>query len=219
MPSSLTTCLFLCINATYAISQARAQDIFLQPQLSSQLDWNALNASTSGRLFAGIPYSKPCFVQSFNSTSCVAARSNYLDEGESCSTHFLQDQSPATTLAVTRSNTPGAYIQTQWETCQAINDQCLLDYLNLGNVSPTLPPLRCEAGSVPSYFVCILVFITYVMLLMRYIELKIDVQSPGDVSAAFAFATKTNVTLTIKNTGVRLSCVILEQYLFLIPTA
>ena len=205
MQSSLTTCLFKLLDvATVGISQARAQ-------LPMQPNWNALNATLGGRLSIIVPYSHSCFVQPFNSSACVALRSNYLDEGENHSTHLLIDDSRVMSLPVTRSNTPGAYIQTQWETCQATNQECLLDYLNLGDVAPTLPPFQCKQGSVPSYFVSTLVAIMYVMSLY---DLQIDVQCAEDVSAAFAFVAKTNVTLAIKNTGVRLNCAILEQYLF-----
>lgn len=166
MASSSLAYLLLTIT-TYVITQARAQTQYgsslpiLSPS-TAQGDWDALNSSTGGRLFNGVPFVQPCFFQSFNSSACMVVRTSYLDE-------------------VSRSNIPSAYIQTQWETCQATGDQCLLDYSDTGNVNPTLPPNQCKAGSVPSYF--------------------IDVRLPGDVSAAFKFSEKTNTTLVIKNTG------------------
>lgn len=56
-------------------------------------------------------------------------------------------------LAETRTDNPGAYIETQWSACQATGEQCLLDSLNPHDPLPTLPPQECKRGSVPDYFV------------------------------------------------------------------
>jgi len=56
-------------------------------------------------------------------------------------------------LSVARSSSPSAYIQTQWETCETSGEQCLLNYLDSHDIEPTLPPQKCQLGSIPDYFV------------------------------------------------------------------
>lgn len=51
-----------------------------------------------------------------------------------------------------RTSVPGGFINSQWETCQASGEQCLLDFANTSNLTPISG--RCDVGSVPSYFVC-----------------------------------------------------------------
>ncbi|KAI9693986.1 MAG: hypothetical protein M1822_003257 [Bathelium mastoideum] len=85
------------------------------------------------------------------------------------------------TTAAYRVDQPAAYVFTQVEACNAhANQQCLLD--------PTNPedPLAftntsCNQGAVPSYY--------------------IQIQDSSDVGAAFSFASSTNATLAIKNSG------------------
>ncbi|KAJ6561924.1 hypothetical protein B0H19DRAFT_1143029 [Mycena capillaripes] len=131
-------------------------------------DWRDLNATVGGRLLKGIPFSSPCFSirdghpMTPNPTACDAVRNGYDDE-------------------LLRSNISGAYMITQWETCQSSAQQCLLDYLDPENSSPSLPPQTCSSGSIPGYF--------------------IDVRSASDVVAALNFSRKTSVPLVIKNTG------------------
>ncbi|KAG6872370.1 hypothetical protein C0995_010289 [Termitomyces sp. Mi166 len=126
-------------------------------------DWDNLNSTVGGRLFEGTPFAQPCYTKGFNSPECLAVRSSYLDE-------------------VARTNVPGAYIQTQWETCQTVeDDQSLLDSTNPNAREPALPPRQCRLGSVPEHF--------------------IDIQSAEDVAAAFQFVKRTKVPLVIKNTG------------------
>ncbi|KAF9465354.1 hypothetical protein BDZ94DRAFT_1254349 [Collybia nuda] len=150
---------FLSIGAV-AFTEAQEP---LQAVSPTQRDWDVLRNAVGQRLFQGSPFAHSCFTEEFNSTSCMSVRSGYLDEGA-------------------RSDTPGGYIQTQWETCQTSdNDQCLLSYTNPHDISPTLPPHKCRTGSIPSYF--------------------IDVRSPRDVSAAFVFSKRTKIPLVVKNTG------------------
>lgn len=52
-----------------------------------------------------------------------------------------------------RTNTPGAYVVPQWETCQTTGAQCLLDYTNTLDLTPVTPPRECLLGSIPPYFV------------------------------------------------------------------
>lgn len=86
MASSSLAYLLLTIT-TYVITQARAQTQYgsslpiLSPS-TAQGDWDALNSSTGGRLFNGVPFVQPCFFQSFNSSACMVVRTSYLDEGK-----------------------------------------------------------------------------------------------------------------------------------------
>lgn len=157
MPSSPSTTYFLlslALPAIYATVKAKAQDHFSSLSYSANVnqgDWASLNASVGGRLLKGVPFAQPCFVQPFNSTACENIRSVYVDESEHLHNHhFIY---VTTIMPASRANAPGAYIQTQWETCQRTGEQCLLDYVDVGDVDPTLPPWQCKTGSVPSYFV------------------------------------------------------------------
>lgn len=100
--------------------------------------------------------------------------------------------------SATRSNAPGAYINTQWETCQATQEQCLLDYLNPQDSSATAG--TCHMGSVSDYMVR--VFLEAFRSDIHIFLLQIDVRTPEDVVAAFEFSRRTKVPLVIKNTGV-----------------
>ncbi|THH16525.1 hypothetical protein EW146_g4120 [Bondarzewia mesenterica] len=125
-------------------------------------DWEQLHQKVQGRLYEGTPFSKPCF-DDHDSAECHAIVAGYSND-------------------TFRSQYFGAYVNTNWETCQAIrNDSCLLDYTDPANIFPTLPPNRCLIGSVPQHY--------------------IDVRTHEDVAAAFDFSKKTRVPLIIKNTG------------------
>ncbi|KAJ6545042.1 FAD-binding domain-containing protein [Mycena vulgaris] len=131
-------------------------------------DWHNLSVHVEGRLLEGAPFSSPCFsnldglASHPNLTACDAVRAGYDDE-------------------LVRSNVPSAYMITQWETCQSSGQQCLLDYLDPANTTPSSPSQTCRTGSVPNYF--------------------IDVRTAADVVAAFNFTKKTSIPLVIKNTG------------------
>ncbi|TFK91561.1 FAD-binding domain-containing protein [Polyporus arcularius HHB13444] len=135
----------------------------------SKQEWDALNATVGGRLHVAAPFSRSCFAQasagvsgSYDEEECTQIQESYLD-------------------AVTRSNVFGAYMNTQWETCQATSEQCLLNFLNASDPSAFNPPRACAQGSVPPYY--------------------IDVRALEDVLAAFNFSSTTGVPLAIKNTG------------------
>jgi hypothetical protein len=88
MPSSLSAPYFLpslaLLVTLYAVAPVEAQDHFdfpLGTRSATQSDWDALNSSVDGRLFAGVPFARPCF-ESFNSSACEEVRNGYLDEGE-----------------------------------------------------------------------------------------------------------------------------------------
>ncbi|KAJ7472781.1 hypothetical protein FB451DRAFT_1134378 [Mycena latifolia] len=131
-------------------------------------DWLDLSVQVGGRLLKGVPISSPCFSNlngvaiNPNLTACTEVRTGYDEE-------------------LFRQNVPGAYMITQWETCQVSGQQCLLDYLDPENPTPSLPSQTCSTGSVPDHF--------------------IDVLSATDVVAAFNFSKKTSIPLVIKNTG------------------
>lgn len=80
-----------------------------------------------------------------------------------------------------RIQAPGGYMNAQGEGCMSEPaDQCLLD----STVSPAaLPPAdaSCNQGSVPSYYLA--------------------VDGASDVTQAFGFATRRNLTVSIKNSG------------------
>ncbi|KAF9532780.1 hypothetical protein CPB83DRAFT_890460 [Crepidotus variabilis] len=82
---------------------------------------------------------------------------------------------------IARSDAFGAYENLQFETCMKTGDQCMLDWMNAANAQAFTLPQQCKQGSVPPLYV--------------------DVQSDKDVTAAFAFAKKKNLMLTVKNTG------------------
>lgn len=147
-------------HVAHALTRVQAQLIPNQSAFGE--NWDGLARDLGDRLFKGVPFAQPCFLDSWNSSACLSIQNNYTDE-------------------VTRANSPSAYIQTQWETCQASGQQCLLDYLSPHDVEPTLPPQKCGRGSVPSYFV--------------------DVRHADDVSAVLKFAKETKMPLVIKNTG------------------
>ncbi|EAU86312.2 FAD binding domain-containing protein [Coprinopsis cinerea okayama7 len=123
-------------------------------------DWGQLSVSLGGRLQKVAPFAASCFVD-FHSTECREVRSNYRNQ-------------------TYRTHTPNAYIQTQWETCQSTEEQCLLDSEDPDNITPTLER-QCSQGSVPQYF--------------------IDVESEKDVQVAFEFARRTGIPLAVRNTG------------------
>ena len=52
-----------------------------------------------------------------------------------------------------RSQYFGAYVNTNWEACQATGSSCLLDYRDPTDITPVLPPNKCSLGSVPNYYV------------------------------------------------------------------
>ncbi|KAI5115204.1 hypothetical protein M0805_002873 [Coniferiporia weirii] len=137
----------------------------------AKADWAGLNATVHGRLYTGIPYARSCFRGasgtggSFHAGDCAVVQDNYVNR-----THRRHDF--------------GAYMNTEWETCQATSEQCLLDASNPSDSSASASPRVCSQGSVPPYY--------------------IDVETVEDIAAGFEFAEKTGVPLVVKNTGVRL---------------
>ncbi|KAK0204351.1 FAD-binding domain-containing protein [Desarmillaria ectypa] len=119
--------------------------------------WSSLNATIGGRLQRATPYARSCFSGSFEEGECTGVIDNYLDPARR-SDHF------------------GAYINTEWETCQATAEECALNWM-----SAAARDGECRQGAVPSYY--------------------IDVGDHTDVAAAFEFSRRTGVPVVIKNTG------------------
>ncbi|KZP23305.1 FAD binding domain-containing protein [Athelia psychrophila] len=142
-------------------------------------EWAGLSQQVGGRLYAGTPYSSPCFKDGLNSSACDSVRAGYGDE-------------------LSRSNSSGAYINTQWETCQVTGAQCLLDSTDPSNEAP-LQATQCQLGSVSNYYASLSVFPAGCSYLPYCVQ--IDVQRPEDVAAAFNFSRATGTHLVIKNTG------------------
>ncbi|KAF9557220.1 FAD-binding domain-containing protein [Agrocybe pediades] len=128
-----------------------------------------LNNSLGGRLAVGTPWAKPCF-SSFNgvpqkpdTSACSFVQQNYFN------------------VHIPRSEAFGGYTATQYETCMATGDECLLNWENATDTTAFAPPADCRQGSVPPFY--------------------IDVQSSSDVVEAMNFARITGMTLVVKNTG------------------
>ncbi|KAJ7609916.1 FAD-binding domain-containing protein [Roridomyces roridus] len=132
--------------------------------------WAELNRTVSGRLVQGVPFARACFPHvgagvagSFNKAQCEAVQTAYVTP------EVLQ-----TSL--------GAYINTQWETCQATSEQCLLNFTDPADpVAIASHGGICAQGSVPDF--------------------GVNVQSAEDVKAAFTFSRETGVPLVVKGTG------------------
>jgi hypothetical protein len=85
------------------------------------------------------------------------------------------------TSATYRQDHFASYMNSQDEECAPTADQqCLLDPTSPGN-SQAYTNVSCNQGAIPPYY--------------------IEVQGPGDVQAAFAFAASTDTPISIKNTG------------------
>ncbi|PBK88213.1 FAD-binding domain-containing protein [Armillaria gallica] len=119
--------------------------------------WSSLNATVGGRLRRATPYARSCFSGSLDEGDCTGVISEYLDPARR-SDHF------------------GAYINTEWETCQATAEECAMNWLR-----PAARDGDCRQGAVPSYY--------------------IDVVDHTDVATAFEFSRRAGVPVVVKNTG------------------
>ena len=131
--------------------------------------WAALNTSVSGRLYLGYPWARPCYsfyngsAQTPDSTTCAAVQSVYKNDSIGIAPNF------------------GAYMNTNWGSCQRTGQGCVLDYTAPQNPLVYAPPANCYQGSVAPYYV--------------------DVHNYTDLQAVFAFANSTRVSIYIKNSG------------------
>ncbi|EIM79523.1 FAD-binding domain-containing protein [Stereum hirsutum FP-91666 SS1] len=104
----------------------------------SSTQWNALNATVQGRLIRGVPFARPCFQLTnqtsgtFDADKCSIVIQDYLNES-------------------VRVDTFSAYMNTQWETCQTRMSQCLLDASIPSNPDAFDIPHVCSQGSIPEY--------------------------------------------------------------------
>ena len=129
---------------------------------ASPLEWQKLNSTIGGRLLKGRPFASPCFANNgedkrsiFDSPACAELREVYLSEGEvNCSLRVYVSLK-VHPRADRRSELPGGYINTQWETCQRTSQQCLLDSAERTNFAAVDSPYHCYIGSIPEYFVSI----------------------------------------------------------------
>ncbi|KIY70304.1 FAD-binding domain-containing protein [Cylindrobasidium torrendii FP15055 ss-10] len=122
--------------------------------------WARLNATLDGRLQSAAPYAHQCFEDSegYDVAACAQTRAEYLNPAR-------------------RSDQFGAYVNVEWEACQASSEQCALNWMD-----PSVnPPRTCQQGAVPNYY--------------------IDVQGHEDVAIAFEFSKVEGVPVTVKNTG------------------
>ncbi|KAJ7617121.1 FAD-binding domain-containing protein [Roridomyces roridus] len=129
--------------------------------------WTGLNTTVHGRLVQGIPYARSCFPHvgpgvggTFNAAQCATIQADYL-------------------VPEDIESSLGGYINTQWETCQAKNQQCVLNNTNPADPVPTQG--ICSQGSVA--------------------EFGINVATASDVLAGFAFSESWGIPLVVKNTG------------------
>ncbi|QRV95987.1 FAD-binding domain protein [Ceratobasidium sp. AG-Ba] len=130
-------------------------------------EWDALNSTVGGRLAFGVPFARSCFPD---------VGPNVTTGGPDCAT--VQANYGVNTFRV---NQFGSMMRTQWETCQKINQGCLIDSDNPQDSAAFSPPKVCYQGSIAPYY--------------------ISVKEPSDVTQAFAFSNRTGVPLSIKNTG------------------
>ncbi|KAI0319090.1 FAD-binding domain-containing protein [Amylostereum chailletii] len=119
-------------------------------------------------LIPTVPFAASCFsllnnvTRTVDESACTAVQANYTNR-------FL------------RVAEPGAYMTTQWETCQTSGAKCLLDDVNPSDPLAFTSGLQCSQGSVPRF--------------------SIAVQTPEDVREAIDYAVCEGLPLVIKNTG------------------
>ncbi|KAF8176027.1 FAD-binding domain-containing protein [Pholiota molesta] len=104
-------------------------------------DWDALNATVSGRLYRGVPYAKACF-STFNGESMTV-------DDEACSVM----QKEYFDVHLPRSYQFGGFACTQFEMCMATGDNCHLDWLNPSNPAAFAPSQECKQGSVAPFYI------------------------------------------------------------------
>ncbi|KAK0235467.1 FAD-binding domain-containing protein [Armillaria nabsnona] len=152
--------IYLELLATLFICRAKA--------IISDESWSTLNETVHGRVRLGSPIARPCFRLSHNVIG---------EYDEDLCQHIVSNY----TNREYRASVFEAYMNTQWETCQAMSSRCILDSAEPGNPAAFDPPNECSQGSVPTHYIV--------------------VQTVSDVQAAFAFAKSTGINLVIKNTG------------------
>lgn len=134
-------------------------------------DWQSLNVSVGGRLYAGTPFALPCYTTYENGTTtepripdlgaCSAVMQN------KANTSFIGDQF-------------GGYQNAEFGRCMSNGFGCALS--SILPVDPFSPLLTtCHQGSVPNYY--------------------IDVREVSDIQKGLQFASAHDIPLVIKNSG------------------
>ncbi|KAJ7321708.1 hypothetical protein DFH08DRAFT_712871 [Mycena albidolilacea] len=124
----------------------------------TQVAFDNLFSAVGGRLFPGVPLAYPCFSGGAgDGTKCLTVQVSF------------------------RTDDFGAFVNTQWETCQTTGAQCLLDSADPTDSKVLPASTECKLGSIPGYF--------------------IDIRKAEDVAAAFRFSEETGIPLVVKNTG------------------
>lgn len=102
--------------------------------------WASLNSSVGGRLVNGFPWARPCYsfyngsAQTPDAAACASVQSLYKNDTMGIAKNF------------------GAYMNTNWGSCQANGQGCVLDYTLPQNPLVYAPPQNCYQGSVaPKY--------------------------------------------------------------------
>ncbi|UZJ55116.1 hypothetical protein CBS101457_004436 [Exobasidium rhododendri] len=155
-----TSCLVARGTKTYCLPS--------QPCWPKAADWNAFNATISGRLIKVTPWADPCFTtpDGFDLLQCTAVKAGYTD-------------------GTTRGDQVGTTQTDNWSYC-ATNAGPVGDCSLVATTTGLLNPLpisdrTCALGRISPY--------------------AVSISDEQDAVAAFAFAKKFNIKVTIKNTG------------------
>lgn len=103
--------------------------------------WIALNSSVGGRLYNGYPWAQPCYsfyngsAQAPDAAACANVQSVYNNDSIGISQNF------------------GAYMNTNWGSCQKKGQGCVLDHTLPQNPLVYAPPANCYQGSVAVKYV------------------------------------------------------------------
>lgn len=128
--------LLVCISSTSFV-------VYAANPISSvtSAQWMSLNSSVGGRLYNGFPWAKPCY--SFYNGSAQ------LPDLAACGK--VQTLYKNDTIGIAKNF--GAYMNTNWGSCQAKGEGCVLDYTLPSNPLVYTPPNNCYQGSVASKYV------------------------------------------------------------------
>jgi hypothetical protein len=149
----------------------------------TQAEWNALNSSISGHLFASVPLAESCFESSSgkdvgaNTSACAAIQKSYLG-AVTQTNNFASYGWVCCLLILPKKNADSS--ETNFGTCMSTTETCALQY---SNVSAKRIPItkKCSLGNIPQYF--------------------IDVKDVSDVQAGLRFARQKKIPIVVKNSG------------------
>ncbi|KAF7357329.1 FAD-binding domain-containing protein [Mycena sanguinolenta] len=129
---TLVTIFLVSLLTQTAVSSTSILDI-------SRAQWDALNASVSGRLRTATPFALPCFSKynnvsvAVNEAACSAIQANYT------SPNF-------------RLESFSANMNVEYETCMSTNSGCLLDTVDPRNPLAT-QGTSCNQGEISPYYI------------------------------------------------------------------